>query len=155
MYCRAKNARGLLSWLLYKKEKQNNQKNLCHFIIKGGGGKSSKQVGGFIWKHNCVRAQFCRMWAGDLLRQGVRAGAAWERRHACQLRTYNGQGQGCVLYRWQELMIILISQTKKSGLRSAKSLGPRDPLLKKRQDQTQMCQLQGPYLTRGWVLLHT
>ena len=37
----------------------------------------------------------------------------------------------------------------------AKSLDPRDASLKKGQDQTQVCQLQGLYLTSGWVFLNT
>lgn len=47
MCYRANFAWGLLSWLLYEKEKQNNQKNVCHyFIVEGGGGKSSKTAWG-------------------------------------------------------------------------------------------------------------
>lgn len=44
MCYRANFAGGLLSWLLYEKGKQNNQKNVCHFIVEGGGGKSSKKA---------------------------------------------------------------------------------------------------------------
>lgn len=147
MYHAAKTAWGLLSWLPYKKEKQNNQKNLCHFLVKGGRGKSSKQLGGFIWKHNCVRSQLCRIWAGASLHRGLGAGAVWRKRKVHQPRTSYGPGQGCVLYKWPALIIILIPQTRKSGLRSVKSLGPGDASLKKGQGQTQVCQLQGPYLT--------
>ena len=45
MYCRVKIAWGLLSWILYKEEKQSNQKNRCHFTMKGGSGKSSISLG--------------------------------------------------------------------------------------------------------------